>query len=463
MWAVLEGTMCIAALVLAGGDSGAEPVTLTLEQAVQMALERNPQVAISRRELEKAEAGVWEAVGALLPSVGASAAAQHAWDLQSTTIPNFIKPMLEPLAPYIPGLEEMPDYVEMTFGMENVVRYGLTVRQPLFLGGAGIAGVRLATAVRHAMREQEESVRQRLISQTARAFYSCLLAREVVRVEEQAVAHAEANLATVKARYEAGSASGFDLMRAEVEVANLRPHLIASRNGYRASLANLKAVLGLPHDREVEPLGSLDYQPDDLAQQPLGALVEAALVRRPEMRMLTAQKRAASSAVAIARSAFLPKLFFSTEYSYQGMRNDWDFRRGDFSKGFTSAVSAQLSLFEGFRNLQGYHKARVDLRIVEQRQREMESAIAAEVEVARNSFVQAQEKLDSARETIGLAREALRLADLRYQEGVSTQLDVLGAQLALRQAELNYVSALFEYQMARYELRRVTGTLQGAL
>ena len=69
----------------------------------------------------------------------------------------------------------------------------------------------------------------------------------------------------------------------------------------------------------------------------------------------------------------------------------------------------------------------------------------------------------SARESIDLAREALRLANLRYEEGASTQLDVLGSQLALKRAELNHVSALFEYQMARYELRRVTGTLVGLL
>jgi outer membrane protein TolC len=86
-------------------------------------------------------------------------------------------------------------------------------------------------------------------------------------------------------------------------------------------------------------------------------------------------------------------------------------------------------------------------------------AIAAEVELSQNDLLEAEEKYQAASESIELAREALRLANLRYEEGASTQLDVLGSQLSLRRAELNHVSALFEYQMARYELRLVTGTL----
>ena len=458
-WGLSIGLLFLLATTLRAGEER----TLTLEQAVLMALDRNPELLIAEKEVAKARAGIWEAYGTLMPTLDATAAVQHTWEIQTSTIPNFLKPMLEPLAPSIPEFADMPDFVEMSFGMENLVTYGASVRQPLFLGGAGIAGVRLAYAAREASEQQLESRRQNLIYGTTRSFYGCLLAKEVVRVQEDALAQAEANLAVVKAHYDAGSASGFDKMRAEVEVANLKPEVIASRSDYRAALTGLKTILGLSADSEIALDGALAFVPDDSWEQPLSSLQELADENRPELKAMRAQKAMASRSVAIARSGFLPKVFFSTDYSNQASRNDWDFTGDDFSKGFSSAVSVQLPLFDGLRNVKAHQKAQLDYRIAGDRERQLADAVAGEVEVAHNRLLVAGEKYQSARESIDLAREALRLANLRYEEGASTQLDVLGSQLALKRAELNHVSALFEYQMARYELRRVTGTLVGLL
>jgi outer membrane protein TolC len=440
-----------------------ERMTLTLEHAVQMALDHNPEITIARKEVAKAHAGIWESYGALLPTLDANAAVQHAWEIQTSTIPNFLKPMLEPLAPSIPEFADMPDFVELSFGMENMVTYGASLQQPLYLGGAGAAGVRMAYAARDVSEQELKSKRQSLIYRTTQAFYSCLLAKELVRVQEDALEQAEANLAVVTARCDVGSASGFDRMRAEVEVANLRPEVIASRNNYESALTGLKTILGLSADSLIEVDGLLNFVPDDFKDESLVSLQQLALDSRPELQALRAQKAMASQSVAIARSGFLPKVFFSTDYSYQAMRNDWNFTQDDFSKGFTSAISVQLPIFDGLRNVKAHQKAQLDYRIVKDSERQLIDAVTAEVELARNSLQVAEEKYESARESIDLAREALRLANLRYEEGASTQLDVLGSQLALRRAELNHVSALFEYQMARYEIRRVTGTLVGLL
>ena len=89
--------------------------------------------------------------------------------------------------------------------------------------------------------------------------------------------------------------------------------------------------------------------------------------------------------------------------------------------------------------------------------------LAAEVEIVKNQFHEAKEKYASAKESVSLAEEALRLANLMYEEGASTQLDVLNSQLALTRAKMNSVSSHYEYQMSRYQLRKVTGTLHGIL
>ena len=159
----------------------------------------------------------------------------------------------------------------------------------------------------------------------------------------------------------------------------------------------------------------------------------------------------------------MPKLFFTTDYSFLAMTNDYDLNQDDFSKGFTSAVSLQIPLFNAFKNHKQYQKARLDYKIALDSEKQIQDGIAAEVELAYNQFQVAKEKYHAATESSGLADEALRLANLMYEEGVSTQLDVMSSQLALTQARLNYASALYEYQMARYGLRRVSGTLTGVL
>ena len=145
------------------------------------------------------------------------------------------------------------------------------------------------------------------------------------------------------------------------------------------------------------------------------------------------------------------------------MRNDYDFRKDDFSKGFTSALSLQIPLFHGFRSSSQYQKARLDYKIMLDTEKQVYDGIAAEAEVAYNKFQEAKQNYLSTSETVELANEALRLANLMYEEGANTQLDVLNSQLALTRAKLSHVNSLYEYQIARYQLRKVSGKLKGIL
>lgn len=443
---------------------GQEPQLLTLEQCVEIALNQNPELQIAKKQVAKSEAGVWEAYSTLLPNVTASANLQHAWDIQTNTIPNFLKDMLAPLAPMIPELSLMPDYVQLSFGMENTLTYGAQLTQPLFLGGAGIAGVQMAYAARNATEAQFEATRQNIIYQTADAFYATLLAKELVQVQEDALKQAETNLDIVNKKYDVGSASGLDKMRAEVDVANLKPAVFAARNNYQAAITGLQTVLGVAEHKAISIQGSLAFVSDEFSKLTLEELQQQAAIRRPELSAVEEQKSLASKAVTVARSQFLPKVFFVTDYSYLGMRNDnLDFQQDEFSKGFTSAISVQLPLFTGFKNTQEYQKAQLDLHIAKDTQQQVENGISAEVEIVYNKFQESQQKYMAAKETIAMAEEAMRLANLMYEEGASTQLEVLSAQLALTQARMNHISALYEYQMSRYGLRKAAGLLTEAL
>lgn len=450
-------------VVLSNATLAQEPINLNLEKCIDYAFENNPSYRTAQKEVKKAHAGIWEAYSTILPQVNLSANFQHAWEIQTNKVPNFLKPMLAPLGPIIPGLDQMPDFVEFAFGLENTLNYGASLTQPLFLGGAGLAGIQIAHASKDAAKLNLEEQRQGLIYQTAIAFNSCVLAQELIKVQEEALEQAKANFEIVNKKYEVGSASGFDKMRAEVELANLMPDVINARNNYQLALTQLKMLIGMEKDVVIEIEGDLNYISDEFGKLSLEDIQRRAFENRPLIQMLDHQKNISRSAVSIARSSLLPKLFFATDYSYLDMRNNYKFNLDESSKGFTSALSLQVPLFQGFKSSAQLQKAKLDYKIVLDTEKQMYDAVNAEVEVAYNLFQEAKEKYESSAKTVELATEALRLANLSYDEGANTQLDVLNSQLALTRSKLSYINSIFEYQNARYQLRKVAGELNGTL
>ncbi len=448
--------------------SAQDKLVLTLDGSLELAYRNNPTYQMREKELQKAKASVSEAYSTIMPQINATASLQHAYDIQTNTIPNFMKIMLQPQPGVLPPdldaifsayAGAMPDYISLSFGLENTAVYGATLTQPLFLGGAGYNGIRMAQAAERAAEHGLESTKQDLVYQTVSAFYGCLVSHEIVKVQEEALAQSEKNLSTVTKKFEAGSASKFDKMRAEVDVANNRPNAISARNNYKLSLTRLKVVLGLPMETEIDLSGELVFEEDEFAQSSLQDFQDIAAEKRPEVLAMMEQKSITRRGIGIARSAFLPKLFFQTDYSYLGMRNDFDFRQREMSKGFSSAVSLSIPLFTGLKNNRQYHKAKLDYKIMQDTEKQVTDGVAAEVEAVYNTFLLAKEKYEAASENVDLADETFRLATMMYDEGSNTQLDVFTAQLGLTSARLNYLSSLYEYQLARYALRKATGQL----
>jgi len=433
-----------------------EKIILTMEKTIELALTNNPQIKIAEKEYDKANAGVMGSYSVILPSLDGSVNLQHAWAIQQTTIPNFIKAMMAGF----PGTENMPDYVKLSFGLENTFTYGAILSQPLFLGGAGMASIKLAYAARRAAGQNLQAIKDDLLYRSVNAFYGCLLTKELIKVQEEALAQTELNRDVVLKKYEVGMASGYDKMRAEVEVANQKPNVISARNNSQMALTRIRALLGLEKDTNIEVLGEFAYQEDEFGKLSLAELQNIAFQNRPELMAMNEQKYIARQGVHIARSGFLPKLFFQTDYSYMAMRNDMNFNQKDFSKGFTSAVSLQIPLFHGLKSVQNYQQAKLDYRIMQDNEKQLNDLVTAEVEVAFNNFNEAKQKFQSAKETVALAEEALRMANLMYNEGANTQLDVLVSRLALTQAQVNYYSSIYDYQVACSQLRKATGKTQ---
>ncbi|RKY56061.1 MAG: hypothetical protein DRP96_11695, partial [Candidatus Neomarinimicrobiota bacterium] len=270
---------------------------------------------------------------------------------------------------------------------------------------------------------------------------------------------AEENLNQVTKYFDVGKSSRFDVLRAEVQVANMKPMVISARNNLKLAESTLRMVLGLDESDEIRYMEKLEMTYSDLTEKSLDELIELALASRPEIEMLDNQKFIAQKQVSISKAAFLPSVMFGTAYQYQGQRNDFKFTGDDFFKSINSSVSISIPIFNGMKSSAKYQQAKIAVKETEHQAESLINGIKLEVKGAYFTMQEALEKVQTQQKTIEQAREAQRLARLMYAEGSSTQLDVLNADLAVQQAQMNYQQSLLEYNIALSNLKKATNQL----
>ncbi len=465
-------------LLLFLGLASAETLVLDLETAKEIALENNPTIKIAEKGVRRAQAQITEARGGLLPSVSAFSSLDHAWDLQKNVIPNFLKPSLAPTNRAIgdalltlgeqfdnPELKEqgqgmlqsvemMPDFLEMAFGLENTFVYGVQLQQPLFTGGALWNGYKISKIGRDIARQQLISVKQGLLDNVTQTYYFALFAKSAMEVSNEALKSARENLDQVQKFFDSGKSSRLDLLRAEVQVANLKPSVISAENNLKRAFSNLNIMLGFDSDKQIVLSDKLEYKKSLLQDMTLKELVEMAKLNRPEIAILDNQREIAEKQLAISKGAYLPTLSLGTTYQYMGMKNDLDFTSDDFNKSFNTSLSLSIPLFNGFKRSAKVQKAKIQTNEVRFQRNSAVDGIRMEVENGYYLLEEAEKKVETQQKTIEQAKEALRLATLMYKEGAATQLDVLNSNLSLKTARMNYQQSLLEFNNAISKLKK---------
>lgn len=422
-----------------------QPLQLDLQTVRQLAVANNPQLSMAQKDRDRARSQVKTSFGGLLPTVATYSSYQRAWELPTIFFDN----------PDPTG----PPKISFKVGQTHTLVSGIKFEQPLFLGGAAWNGYQLAKLGYNLAETQYEMTRETVLLDATTAYLGLLFARSLIDMNQQAVATAEENLQQVQEMEKVGKASRFDVLRAEVQLASVKPQLISAENNVRLAESRLRMVLNLPANQELLVTETLQYVPDPLRGEQVEELVQRAFQKRPEMQALMTQKAMAQKQVAISKSTLAPKVSFSTTYQYQGEKETTDFTQDDFFKSFNSSISMNLPLFTGWQNQTQIQQAKINQRILDDQEVMLRQAIRREVESAYFTIQEAEEKVLSQIKLVAQAQEALRLARLRYQEGSSTQLDVMNAEVALNQARMSHYQSLFEYNLARTQLQKALNQL----
>lgn len=406
---------------------------LSLPDAVRVALRHNPGLLTAFEERVKAEAQVWRAGGEALPII--ELRGDYTRLDQVRTV----------------------DLGTATFQVGDRDNYStqLEVTQPLFKGGAIPAALRGAAFLRYWSDEIVRTSVQNVIRDTARAYYDILLAEQLYKVQEDALAFAEANLRDVIAREQAQVAVAFDRLRAQVEVSNVKADLISQRTRLNKARTALYRVMGVSQRSEVTLSDEIVYAE---VEQSYEEAVEKAFLRRPELYEAELDMRVQTEMLHGLRSDYLPTLE-AWAWRKQAKPDPHEASRLAWGSQWAAGVRLVWTVFDGFQRKGHIMGQRAVLRQAAIKLADAEQEILEEIKNAMLDLQDAGELHRSQRLNLERANEALRLVQVGVKEGVNTELELLDARAALTRARGLYYEALHKHAVARLDLQRAMGLL----
>jgi len=427
----------ILVLCLVSTSFSQEKLTLTLRESIELALTNNPTYLAAEEKMEGARAGIREAVAGFFPTLSASGLRTLKEKIMVLEFPSFI-----------PG--EPPQRVELDFTRDYQATFSLSV--PIFVGGQLRSGYQQAKFNYLSTEESKRQTEQMTVFNTKIAFYGYLLAQEFVLVAEEAVTVAEKHLKNVQTMYEVGMASKFDLLRSEVQLANLKPQLIRAKNSMKVAELSLKTVMGVDLAQPIEVKGELTYRPFD---PDLEQALAQAVQNRPEVQQLDYQKMMAAELLKMSRGSRYPTVAITGAFNVWA--DEFNFKESTWQSYYAVNLAVSVPFFRGFASSAQIAQSKAMIREIELGKKGLEDMIRFEVRQAVLNLEDAKESLLSQEKNVEQALESLRIAELNFQEGLATTLDVSSAQAALSQAKTNYSQALFDYVVSIAELERAMG------
>ena len=417
---------------------------LSLKQAVEMALapEGSTRVKLAEEAMKQAEARRLEARAALLPDLEGY--------LQDQNETNNLKAIgfHFPSSP-IPGFS-IPTFV----GPFNVLDVRATVNQNVF-DFSSIRRYQASKVAVEAVKADNEGTRDQVTDQVARAYLTGLRAEASLETAKANVELSEALLKLAQSQKAAGTGTGIEITRAEVQLANDNQRMLVAQNDVERAHLQLLKVIGLRLDNRLELMGKLEYVPVQNVDS-TQALVTAR-ERRAELKAQGQREETAKLSYSATKLERLPTLGAFANYGDLGssIMNATPTR--------TYGVTLRVPIFDGGRRDARRVESASAYREEKIRTADLRDQIELDVRLALESLRSADAQVKAAEDGLMLAQNELAQAQRRYKAGVTNSIEVTDAQTRLDRARDNRISALYNYNVARIDLGTATGTIQSMI
>ncbi len=439
MTSMLAAFVCTAIVALPSTAQQGDEIVLTLERAVELALKNNESLLSTVLEEEWASARIREAYSEALPKL----------DFNSTITRNWALPEF--------------NFGGQTFkvGTDNVINFGLDLSQTIYRGGQVGTGLKLARYFQQISEINSDHMRESVVLLVHNGYYDVLLAEAIVEVSTAAYDRAVAQYEGVQRFYEAGTVSDYDVLRSKVEMTNALPQVTQARNRLVIAKADLKRLVGLPRQVSIRCTGSLDV---DISGMPgdIESAVRHAVSNRSDLKAAGLQAAMNDASVGFARGENMPDVSLSAGYMMQAQVNDPGFKSldfNDFSRSWNTLVNVSFPVFDGRQNSGRVMQAQADYERSRYAERQLRKQIEVDVTEALLNLIEAAERVAAGAEAVDLASRGLSIAQVQFEGGVNTQLELIDAQLVLKQAQTDHVTAKYDHATAAAKLRNVLGMM----
>ncbi|HKL78322.1 MAG TPA: TolC family protein, partial [Gammaproteobacteria bacterium] len=325
----------------------------------------------------------------------------------------------------------------------------LELRQPIYRGGATTAQVAQAESGVAGATQGLQRTKLNVALGATRAFLGVQLAQSRVKVTKEALEAAREHLRMAENRYQAGTALRSDMLQARTRVSELEERLLSQENGLAIATSKLNEQLGRDLDAPVNVDGNLrDHNPVEAPS--LNALTERALNERPEIQRSRAQVDGARAQADEAQAGLRPHVSLRARLE--------DHRAGESDQSWLVGAQMNWRLYGGGRRA-SEQAATAERFAAESRLTDTMRKVRLEVKEAKLNLETARKRLTTVRHAVESAQESLRTNANRYEQGASTIVELLDAQLARHQARQRQIKALYDLRLSHAQLQKAVGRL----
>ena len=421
------------AMVSVAQSTEQSALTLTLEQALEIALSESPTIKVAEQEIEIKRYAKQETYASLYPRFDATAQYQRVIEKQTMSFKGQTMPV----------------------GSSNSFNGGVSASMPV-VNEQLWESLKVSVADIILSVEKARSSQIDMIEQVSQAYFAVLLAKESLVVYQSVYDNAVENNKNIKMRYDVGSVSEYDYISSSVSVQNAIPNVIEAENNVVLALWRLKAVLGVDLTKNIDVAGSLkDYE----AQMNYAyTLDQLDLTNNTTLKQLDIQENMLESALKISKYANIPTISVNAAYLYTALGEDGQFFQGKAWNPYSYAgIQLNIPIFAGGQRRAAIKQAALNLSNLQMQRENAERQLQVSIVQSLNSMQTNVKKFAASAATVDQAQRGYEIAVKRYEVGRGTLVDVDNSQLALTQAELGRNSAIYNFMLAKIALDKILG------
>lgn len=417
---------------------------LDLETALRIAHDNNPTIKIADIEIQRVDYAKKEAIGALLPSL--NAVGQY-----TDNVMKQVMFMPESFSALMGGQK----YMEM--GYKNSYNGVLSTQIP-------IVNFTLWQNIKNKQNdidiiiEKSRASKIEMTKQVKDAYYGVLLSKSSLKVLEQSHKNALETLKNIENSYKQGVVSEYDFIRAQVNVNNLNPILINAKNGVDLAIMQLRMILSLPAEQNIETQETLESFNKNIS---LFSQIdkETALIQNSDLKILDYNITGLENQLKLINTQHLPMLSASGNYIYQTQSEDFNFKEYNWVSSSSIGLQLTVPLFSGMQKVNQAKQVKMAIKGLQLQREYAKDGINLQIQAAINQMKAAKEQLNVNKDAIKQAERGYEIAKVRYQVGSGTILELNDSELSLTQSSLNYQQSLYNFLSAQANVEKIMGNI----